>query len=277
MATAEEEEALSAAAAAAARAEREATHEALAEARDPDHPTPYAAHEIPAPGAEDVGPGVTLVPGPILNDPLDPKSPLHWDAYTTRAALALGIRVVDQTLDDDDDYASAGEMAEQLIAKYDPGDLHKIERYIRDHRLNPDRTAVERRIAMGSIQMPGLHGPLGKTAALKAYREKSTPQDYSYRVEAVTKDGRRWTSGVRLATREEAEAYITGHARFELEAEGYSTAEIIKSDDAPANAITRSRKGGRPALNFEHGTCGSLQWVETATTSSEIEPEPVTS
>ncbi len=100
-------------------------------------------------------------------------------------------------------------------------------------------------------------GPLSKTAALAALRKP--PQGYSWRVEATTADGQRWINGVRLKTSEESEVYIEAFARFELEEHGYVTAEMLRCDGEPAtNSISRNRKGGRPILNFLHGTCGCL-------------------
>jgi hypothetical protein len=85
-------------------------------------------------------------------------------------------------------------------------------------------------------------------------------------VEAVTKDGKVWRSGVRVATMEEAEEYISGFAMFELK--GFLDAEILASTDEPRMALRKnSKRSKRYTLVFEHGTCGDLGWVEVGTTT----------
>jgi hypothetical protein len=120
---------------------------------------------------------------------------------------------------------------------------------------------MERAIALGRCGMADLNGPLSKTAAIARLREPPPTPDHSWRVEGVTADGRRWVNGVRLGSREEAEAYIEGHVRFDLEKQGYANGEIVRCDEPPsAHSITRVRKGGRTTLLFAHGTCGALDW-----------------
>jgi hypothetical protein len=107
--------------------------------------------------------------------------------------------------------------------------------------------------------MEGLNGTLSKREALESYRKPK--QTFSWRVEATTKDGKRWCNGVRLATREEAKVYIQAHVSFDLEKQGYVTAEVLRCDgEPPVNSITRRRAGGRAFLGFMHGTCTSLEW-----------------
>ena len=113
-------------------------------------------------------------------------------------------------------------------------------------------------IALGRIGMLGLNGPLSKTAAIAKLRESATTG--SWRVEPITKDGKRWTNGVRLATKEEAEAYRDHHASYELEESGYVTADILHGDDPRNCSVTRNRKGGRTTLAFQHGDCVLLHW-----------------
>jgi hypothetical protein len=98
-----------------------------------------------------------------------------------------------------------------LIGMSDQKKLRKVAAFINDHLKHPDRTPTERSIALGRMGMLGLNGPLSKTAAIAALRKRMASKDpsqvTSWRVEPVTKDGKRWTNGVRLATKEEAEAY----------------------------------------------------------------------
>jgi hypothetical protein len=102
-------------------------------------------------------------------------------------------------------------------------------------------------------------------------KEREIPQqDFSFGLEATTKDGKAWASGVRLATKEEAEFYIDYWARSELRAHGYVTwqddpahpcdvlaFDIKRYDEQPRMKITG---GSRKTLNFQHGTCGLLGW-----------------
>jgi hypothetical protein len=155
---------------------------------------------------------------------------------------------------------SAVDIAEKLMDMEDQGQLRKIASYINDHLKHPDRTPQEKAVALGRIGFGGLNGPLSKTAALARLREPPLMRDHSWRVEGSTADGRRWINGVRLGSREEAEAYVEFHVRFDLEKQGYASAEIIRCNDPPANSINRARKGGRANLIFTHGTCGALEW-----------------
>jgi hypothetical protein len=158
--------------------------------------------------------------------------------------------------------ARAEEIAEKLIEMADQAKLRKIARLVNDHLTHPDRTPTERSIALGKAKVGGLNGPLGKREALEQL--KQPPPGHSCRVEAITKDGKRWSNGVRLSTREEAEVYVHWYARHELEDRGgYVTAEILRCDDEPRNDISRRRAGGRPSLGFTHGECGLLEWRVT--------------
>jgi hypothetical protein len=134
--------------------------------------------------------------------------------------------------------------------------------HLKDHLKHPDRTLEERYIALGRMRIDSLNGPLSKRAALEQVRNPPPRQLHSWRVEATTKDGRRWGNGVRLGTKEEAKVYVESYVPFDLEKAGYASAEIIRCDDEPRNSITRSRAKGRPKLIFKHGTCGTLEWVE---------------
>jgi hypothetical protein len=116
------------------------------------------------------------------------------------------------------------DIALKLMDMPDQAKLKKIARYINDHLKHPDRNREERLIAVGRIVTPSLNGPLGVKAAIKARREPK-PQG-SWRVEPLTRDGRRWTNGVRLATKAEAETYVEGYIRYDMAAAGYVTAEI---------------------------------------------------
>jgi Protein of unknown function (DUF3102) len=105
----------------------------------------------------------------------------------------------------------------------------------------------------------GLNGP-------ERYVEKP-PQSDSWTVEAVSNDDKLWRNGVRLATYEEAETYLEVFARQDVP--GFRDGKIIKCDEPPQNSIFRTRKGGRPTLGFEHGTCGALEWSEAGVVSLE--------
>jgi len=151
-------------------------------------------------------------------------------------------------------------VAGKLIAMDNQGKLRRIARYVNDHLRHPDRDAIEKDIALGRIGMDSLNGRLSKTVALKRYRESEPKSDGSWRVEAITKDSKRWVNGVRLASREEAEVYVKAHVPYDLEKAGYVTAEIVR-DGAESNcSITRKQKGGRSYLNFLEGECGLLHW-----------------
>jgi hypothetical protein len=92
--------------------------------------------------------------------------------------------------------------------------------------------------------------------------EQAIAAGHSWQIEVVSMSGRIWRDGVRLGTREEAEAYIEFYARYDVE--GFATAAILRCDDEPKQSITRSGRNGRPTLRFMHGECGLLHWSETA-------------
>jgi hypothetical protein len=155
------------------------------------------------------------------------------------------------------------DIAEKLIDMEDQKKLRKISTLINDHLKNPNRSAFEKAIALGRVGVTGLNGPLSKKKALESVRAKKAPQNHSWRVEAATKDGRQWSNGVRLDTREEAEAYIEWHTRFQLEKAGYVTAEPIRCDDKPNCSAVRNSRKGRPTLIFPDGECVMLHWRTT--------------
>jgi hypothetical protein len=103
--------------------------------------------------------------------------------------------------------ADARDIAAKLIEMGDQAKLRKVARLVNDHLRHPDRDGTERAIALGRVGMDGLNGRLSKTEALRRYKNPPRP-DGSWRVEAVTEDGRCWTNGVRLGSREEAEVYV---------------------------------------------------------------------
>ena len=140
----------------------------------------------------------------------------------------------------------AATIAEQLIGMSDQKKLRKIAAFINDHLRHPERTPHELAIALGQAGICGLNGPLSKTAAIAKLRESEPTPTSSWLVEPITKDGKRWTNGVRLETKEEAEAYRDHHARHELQEAGYVTADVLHDDDNPPNcSVTRARRGGR--------------------------------
>jgi hypothetical protein len=167
----------------------------------------------------------------------------------------------------------ANDIAERLIELHDQDELRatvrklrKVASFVADHLRHPDRNPFQQAIALGRAQINSLNGPLPKLAAIAASAEaaaEKVPDQSSWRVEAVSQDGQRWHNGVSFATREEAEVYVDGYARFEVP--GYARADILPLDQPPQNSIIRRRKGGRPTLLFADGTCTLLGWqpVET--------------
>jgi hypothetical protein len=155
----------------------------------------------------------------------------------------------------------AEDIAEKLMDMEDQAKLGKIVRYLKDHLKHPDRNWKERAIALGKMGIDTLNGPLTKREALEYVRKPpSPPQGHSWLVEATTKDSKRWRNGVRLSTKEEAEAYVE-FARFDLEKEGYLTGWVIHCEgEKPNCSISRRRKGGRPTFLFPDGGCAWLGW-----------------
>ena len=155
-------------------------------------------------------------------------------------------------------------IATRLIEMDDQAKLKRVAKFVNDHLKHPDRSQLERAIALGRVGYSSLNGDLSKTAALARAKaemagEIPTP-DHSWLVEASTKDGCRWRNGVRLKTKEEAEVYVVAHAAFELEKAGYVTARAIRCDDLPNCYVMRARKGGRADLVFQDGSCVLLNW-----------------
>ena len=163
----------------------------------------------------------------------------------------------------------AAAIAERLIEMSDQKKLKKVAAFINDHLRHPDRTPDERSIALGRGQLVGLNGPLSKTAAIAELRESGPVLTSSWLVEPITKDGQRWTNGVRLGTKAEAEAYRDHHACFELEADGYVTADICQDEVPPNCCVTRARRGGRTTLVYPDGGCEWLHWRAKVASSRE--------
>jgi hypothetical protein len=102
--------------------------------------------------------------------------------------------------------------------------------------------------------------------------EREMQQPFSFGVEAATKDGKVWASGVRLRTEEETKLYIDGHARWELKKHGYQawegdpdkpcdiTFEIKRYDEPPVMWFEKVKGRKHPVFCFPHGTCGLMNW-----------------
>jgi hypothetical protein len=116
----------------------------------------------------------------------------------------------------------------------------------------------------GENDFPALQARLAREDKEQAIPE----QDFSFGLEVTTRDGKMWASGVRLATKEEAEFYIDYWARPELHKHGYVpwkddpacdvlAFDIKRYEERPLMKITG---GKRKTLNFMHGTCGLLGW-----------------
>jgi ParB-like chromosome segregation protein Spo0J len=107
--------------------------------------------------------------------------------------------------------------------------------------------------------------------AEQATLEREMLQPFSFGVEATTKDGRVWTSGVRLRSEEEAKLYILS-ARWELKKHGYwawdndpdkpcdITFDIKQYDEPPIMWFKKKKGRKRPTFCFPHGTCGLMNW-----------------
>jgi hypothetical protein len=81
-------------------------------------------------------------------------------------------------------------------------------------------------------------GPAPFPAALAKLKEP--PPTGSWRVEAITKDGKRWVNGVRLETKEEVRAYVVHHVPYDLEEAGYVT-----GTPGPQAVLARPRSPGK--------------------------------
>jgi len=149
------------------------------------------------------------------------------------------------------------EIAEKLV-EMDGKKLAKLTKILNDYLKHAPQTSEEVSIVLGYSGLEDDNGRrLSTKAALAHRRNPPPPQEYSWRVEAVTADETRWGNGVRLWTEEEAKTYADSYARFDVD--GYVTADIIRCvSEPPTNGIFAKR--GRPTLTFEHGTCGSLKW-----------------
>jgi hypothetical protein len=89
---------------------------------------------------------------------------------------------------------------------------------------------------------------------------------------AIAEDGKRYGTGARFRTKEEARAYMV-HAHRPLWEYAINEVRIAPSQDNPNCLMDRFEKGRdkgkvRPACRvvFEHGTCCNLRW-------GEIDPE----
>ena len=74
----------------------------------------------------------------------------------------------------------------------------------------------------------------------------------SWRVEVITKDGRRMGNGVRLGTRGEAEFY---KARIAAEQSESDAIEVIACEDEKANVMVEGDE-----IRFNHGDCVLFDW-----------------
>jgi hypothetical protein len=158
---------------------------------------------------------------------------------------------------------TAQDIAERLIDMADQNKLRRVAAYLTDHLRHPERTPLARAIALGRAGMDSLNGRLSKTAALAELTAPTPKPTGSWRVEAISKNGKRWVNGVRLGTKAEAEAYVVHHVPHDLKdagATGYVTSKVLHGGEPPNCSISRRRKGGRTYLNFEDGQCALLGW-----------------
>lgn len=154
--------------------------------------------------------------------------------------------------------ADARDIAGTLIDMADQSKLKKVARFVNDHLRHPDRSLEERQIALGYMGINSLDGPLSKTAAIKQIRAGGPPPD-CWRIEAIG-GGKRWSSGVRLSSRAEAEVYGEFYARHEVK--GFERFEVVHCPNEQNNcSIFRRRRGGRPTLTFPDGSCVLLGWT----------------
>jgi hypothetical protein len=92
-------------------------------------------------------------------------------------------------------------------------------------------------------------------------------QDFGFGIEVKTKDGKVWTSPVRVPTKEQAGFYFDYWARSDLRKHGYTSTyesepdsdllgfEIKRYEEQP---LQRIYGGKRKGMSFMHGTCGML-------------------
>jgi hypothetical protein len=100
------------------------------------------------------------------------------------------------------------------------------------------------------------------------YVNPPPPQDHSYRVVVIAKDGKRWENGVRLKTREEAETYIEWYIKPDFERApdvDYGSSEILRCEGGgPIQDITwktaSGKKARRPTFGFPDGKCYLNSW-----------------
>jgi hypothetical protein len=150
----------------------------------------------------------------------------------------------------------AESIAWQLMHMDDQKKLLKVSRYIRDHLKLPDRTDLEKQIALGRAGVEDHDGrPLSKTAAIEQLR--NPPPDHSYGVQVVADDRRLFGNGVRLVTQEQAQLYADIHVPKKFD--NYVTINVVRFDsEVPVNSIIKRRN--QYSLTFVDGTCGSLDW-----------------
>jgi hypothetical protein len=145
--------------------------------------------------------------------------------------------------------ASAEDIAATMIGMSDQKKLRSVVRYLKDHLKNPDRGPCEREAALGRIGIAGM-SRAETLASLAAQRAAGT-----WRVEAISTDGRRWANGVRLATKKEADIYALG----QCQEFGYVTAEALQEDGLPNGSVTWDERG-QVTLHFRDGDCVLQNW-----------------
>ena len=97
---------------------------------------------------------------------------------------------------------------------------------------------------------------------------KDTKPGPSWHVEATDDSGKVWSSGVRLATKDEAMRYMASAVNAFRDAGSPIVAmRTVQSSDAPIMWYSRYTSGPRKGrfgwgLNFPHGTCGLFGWNE---------------
>ena len=100
-----------------------------------------------------------------------------------------------------------------------------------------------------------------------------TEQTTSWRVQVTDTSGKVWSSGVRLAGKDEAMCYM-GNALYDFRDREYSIVEVKAIEcSEPVNVrvepCPRGPRRGRArfgnAVMFEHGTCHLFKWHEDAT------------
>lgn len=143
---------------------------------------------------------------------------------------------------------SAVDIAENLIEMDDQKKLAKIAKLINDHLKHPERTPFQR----NAVLHPGARR---EHADGKRFTVAEIDALYSWKVEAVDGQGRRWGNGVRLNTEEEARLYAEAASK-----DGYAATEIIRAPGEPSLASVSVDDAGDVLVHFMHGMCSSLEW-----------------